>query len=755
MYAIEDLQQAVRNLQGNRTNISWLSSINNDKDKLKPQFTPTYEAMKPRAYQGPSSFVVSAGDTLRSIAQAMYGTQQLWYKIAEANGLSSDADLKAGQVLTIPGQVSGTTNGAGDFRPYDASAIVGDTTPNMPAPPKDDGCGILGQIIMLVVAIVVAVLTGPQNLALFGQGVMGYAGAAALGSIASQMVGMAIGAVDSFSWKAVALAALSAGITQGVEQLGLFQNMDLSPWMAKAFNAMTASALTQGIAVATGLQDKFSWRGVAAAGVGAAVGYGLGRALGTIGEDGLPTKEYQQQAGFGEQLLKGTAINLGSGLAGAVVRGGRVNFAQIAADAFGNALGSAIVGEMAKSEQQEKRDAERWSLANYARQNGLRLGGIGLRLDSESTNLFNVAGLQDPLIDQIWNQGGAGAGGMLLGTTALDYAQKQALINSFSTAQKQAYDKALAQNLSTDEALKVAQMVEMGQRVDAYKLTLSRCSLADSRTLQRIAAFDDMRLAYDSYFKESIQELLPPNVSRVDSARALQLSNGLAYVDESTGFASALYRNSASGHYTLAFRGTDDVNASSLGNSLSERQLTPDGRASFLQAYGKPSPQYDQAVDLASALAQSPDIRGDLSFTGHSLGGGLAAVAAMSTRLSANTFNASGIHPATAERYKFLLADAPEYVTAYNVKGDWLTSVQDGTWKGTLPLAMRASLGLGDALADKLYPERPNLPPAIGYRQALDSAQLFASPAQLHSSPAVLQALYQWIAVPAAGLWRF
>ena len=155
MYAIEDLQQAVRNLQGNRTNISWLSGINNDKDKFKPQFSPTYQAMKPGAYQGASSFVVSAGDTLRSIAQAVYGTQQLWYKIAEANGLGSDADLQAGQVLTIPAQASGTYNSAGDFRPYDASAIVGDTSPNLPQPPTD----WFAIFFMILVTVLVTIAT--------------------------------------------------------------------------------------------------------------------------------------------------------------------------------------------------------------------------------------------------------------------------------------------------------------------------------------------------------------------------------------------------------------------------------------------------------------------------------------------------------------------------------------------------------------------------------------------------------------------
>ena len=132
-----------------------LQRINNDKNKFKPQFNPTYQAMKPGAYQGASSFVVSAGDTLRSIAQAVYGTQQLWYKIAEANGLSSDADLQAGQVLTIPGQVGGTTNGAEDFRPYDASAIVGDTTPNLPQPPTD----WFAIFFMILVTVLVTIAT--------------------------------------------------------------------------------------------------------------------------------------------------------------------------------------------------------------------------------------------------------------------------------------------------------------------------------------------------------------------------------------------------------------------------------------------------------------------------------------------------------------------------------------------------------------------------------------------------------------------
>ena len=44
----------------------------------------------------PGNYVVSTGDTLRGIAYRVYGDPRLWYLIADANGLSIDADLRAG-----------------------------------------------------------------------------------------------------------------------------------------------------------------------------------------------------------------------------------------------------------------------------------------------------------------------------------------------------------------------------------------------------------------------------------------------------------------------------------------------------------------------------------------------------------------------------------------------------------------------------------------------------------------------------------
>lgn len=116
-------------------------------DDGTPRFTPvadfglTYQAIDgnhPSA--GVGSYTVRAGDTLQGIAQAAYGDSRLWFKIAQANGIASASDLKVGQTLNIPSNVSGTHNASGDYKPCDPTKVIGDTTPNMPAPDGDD-CG--------------------------------------------------------------------------------------------------------------------------------------------------------------------------------------------------------------------------------------------------------------------------------------------------------------------------------------------------------------------------------------------------------------------------------------------------------------------------------------------------------------------------------------------------------------------------------------------------------------------------------------
>lgn len=306
----------------------------------------------------PGTFAVGASDSLRSIAKAVYGDSSLWYLIAEANGLESDKELRVGQTLNVPNRVTGAANNAGTFKPYDPSVVVGDTTPTLPnPPPPDKGCGVLGQIIMIVVAVVATIYTagalaGASGSAMFSTGVgvlggsvttggvigsigvMGTAAVAgAVGSIASQVAGNMLGVQDGFSWKSVALGAISGGVTAGVGQAfgaaGQAAGQTTVSWQQLAVRAAVGNAITQGVGVITGLQEKFDWRGVAASAVGAGVGHGLNLAM-----------DYNPVTNF--DFSKSFASSLSAGTAAAVMRGGKVAVQQVAIDAFGNALGQSL-----------------------------------------------------------------------------------------------------------------------------------------------------------------------------------------------------------------------------------------------------------------------------------------------------------------------------------------------------------------------------------------------------------------------------
>lgn len=135
-----------------------------------------------------------------------------------------------------------------------------------------------------------------------------------------------------------------------------------------------------------------------------------------------------------------------------------------------------------------------------------------------------------------------------------------------------------------------------------------------------------------------------------------------------TGFRAGIYTD-GDGNHVLAFAGSNDL-----------KDWTG---ANFRQGVGWDSEQYDEAVQLAQlASAAYGD---DLAITGHSLGGGLAATAAMAIDGAAVTFNASGVHDKTIERLGLdpatAKADAADgQIRRYNVEGEALTKAQQDIW---------------------------------------------------------------------------
>ncbi|MDO9005753.1 MAG: LysM peptidoglycan-binding domain-containing protein [Aquabacterium sp.] len=325
-----------------------------------------------------SVYTVGAdGESLQGIAQAVWGDASLWYLIADANGLTSSSQLKAGQTLLIPNKVTNVHNNTQTSRPYDPAQALGDispTLPDPPPPPKKKGCGGLGMIIMVVVAVVASVVTAGAALAAIASmggpafatvgaalasgtmagvatGIGAAAVGAAVGSIASQLVGMATGDVQKFSWSAVGRSALTAAVTAGAgvaaNATGLFAVDALGK--AASFPGMVGQAvvtnvISQGVGTAIGLQKKFSWTGVASAGLSAAANAGANSLVGS---------SFSGLGAFGESVARGTIGGIVSGWVDAKVRHEKPNWNAIAANSFGSALGDAVVGSIVGGDQKK------------------------------------------------------------------------------------------------------------------------------------------------------------------------------------------------------------------------------------------------------------------------------------------------------------------------------------------------------------------------------------------------------------------
>ncbi len=129
--------------------------------------------------------------------------------------------------------------------------------------------------------------------------------------------------------------------------------------------------------------------------------------------------------------------------------------------------------------------------------------------------------------------------------------------------------------------------------------------------------------------------------------------------DES--YYAKLFKNRETDDYIIAFRGTDEK---------------VDWKHNLAQGAGLKSAQYETTMDLARQAKKATG--GNLSFAGHSLGGGLASAAATSTGLAATTFNAAGLNPKTVTGYlKTDILPNANQVDAFFIKGDVLSAVQD------------------------------------------------------------------------------
>ena len=149
---------------------------------------------------------------------------------------------------------------------------------------------------------------------------------------------------------------------------------------------------------------------------------------------------------------------------------------------------------------------------------------------------------------------------------------------------------------------------------------------------------------------------------------AALLSSGIdpaSLFDTASGFQAGIYNNKQ--QYVLSFAGTNDIQ---------------DWLSNIRQATGYEDVQYNQAV----ALGKTAKIAfGDaLVITGHSLGGGLAATAALASGTFAVTFNAAGVSDHTLNRLGIDPTQARQFaqsggIRRYSEQHDLLTEAQEST----------------------------------------------------------------------------
>lgn len=160
---------------------------------------------------------------------------------------------------------------------------------------------------------------------------------------------------------------------------------------------------------------------------------------------------------------------------------------------------------------------------------------------------------------------------------------------------------------------------------------------------------------------------LPAGTRQVTDASELARLNLDSTMLDRGAFHAEVYATGAGGSeaYTVAFRGS----GGRVGDWVTNGQ----------QGLGLPSNHYAQALEIGRSIARA-DPTLDVSFVGHSLGGGLASHAANASGREAITFNAAGLHSVSrAEGAAVAAENGLRTGTAdnFSVPGEFLTTAQN------------------------------------------------------------------------------
>ncbi|UAA38395.1 putative Ig domain-containing protein [Paraneptunicella aestuarii] len=629
-----------------------------------------FESVDPGNVGSSSRFTVQPGQNLRQIATLFYGNADYWYIIADANGLDADgaSELTEGQLLEIPERQT-NENRFDVFKPDNIIDKIGSTAAPLAyvPPPQEAGCNMVATLLIVAVAIVVTVATAGALAAASGQSIWA-AGATALsggagvtgavaagvggfvGSLAGQATGIALGVQSGFDLKGAFVSGLTAGITAGA---GSYLRGAEWAFEAGKFTEVGKAALAATSAISSAAANKlvgrpsgFSWANVAVAAGTAAIASHWNLDGGPISEGGLLSDE------FASDIAGGFArAGISYGIKKGFFNKGSWNFENVATDVFGNAIGNSIV-----------RTSQKTATPKMSKED--------LLASTQLSDLYSGAISDTDTVQQLMERFGISEIPSHIGTELSTDPEKLALLDEVMQQKP---------DLSYEEASQVANLLDAKRDVDDINSMLASVS-SDTKgydTLLRTSKLlSTMLINKDVYFDSSLTvsmangnevSLLPTGISRVTGSDLYALSGfkDSDFVDKTTGYFGALYRNNSitngAAQYIYANRGTD---------------TGIDWVTNIADGMGFATKQFTKALGLADAFALNDKLNGNIEFTGHSLGGGLAAAQSLRTGFNSITLNAKGLSDSTISRHH-LNVGYSDRIAAFNLQGEILSSTQD------------------------------------------------------------------------------
>ncbi len=162
--------------------------------------------------------------------------------------------------------------------------------------------------------------------------------------------------------------------------------------------------------------------------------------------------------------------------------------------------------------------------------------------------------------------------------------------------------------------------------------------------------------------------------------------------DTKTGFRAVVFYNATTNQYVVAFAGTQVASGKDWWANF--KQAFDNWSNTLPTQYGQAMARANDVIAKAAGTKGKDDQPATVVFVGHSLGGGLASLAAIATKNTAYTFNAAGLNKNTLANVdeNLDINDAIKYINSFRVldpallPGDLLSGTQHQAGKvGIMP----------------------------------------------------------------------